>query len=100
MKISKTLNKLLHSKYVIYGILLILIINILGYLRIRKNKIYEGARTMGKRTMPIRKLSTKRDISTRDINGISYGTIYMGNNSFIESIPLFNFATGIFCCSN
>ena len=75
MKINKTLNKFLHSKYVIYGILLILIINILGYLKIRKNKICEGARTMGKRTMPIRKLTTKRDISTRDINGRSYGKI-------------------------
>jgi hypothetical protein len=82
---SKTLNKFLHSKYVLYGILLILIINIWGYLRIRKNKICEGARTIGKRTTPIRKLTTKRDISTRDINGRLYGTIYMGNNSFIES---------------
>ena len=77
MKISKTLNKLLHSKYVIYGILLILIINILGYLRIRKNKIYEGVRTIGTRATPIRKLTTKRDISTRDINGISYGKTTM-----------------------
>ena len=77
MKISKTLNKLLHSKYVIYGILLMLIINILGYLRIRKNKIYEGVRTIGTRTTPIRKLTTKRDISTRDINGISYGKTTM-----------------------
>ena len=36
MKINKTLNKFLHNKYVIYGILLILIISILGYLRIIK----------------------------------------------------------------
>jgi hypothetical protein len=75
MQLGKNFNKLLHSKYVLYGILLILIINILGYLRIRKNKICEGARTIGKRTMPIRKLTTKRDISTRDINGRSYGKI-------------------------
>ena len=92
MKISKTLNKLLHSKYVIYGILLMLIINILGYLRIRKNKIYEGVRTIGTRTTPIRKLTTKRDISTRDINGISYGKTTMqmkiipGNSSEIAAI--------------